>query len=212
MEASMAVATGEIYQCTIQMLSDGQTVENVLHMRARTGTRLAEELREGMRDFWDIYRTVITDNVLLTSLIIKQITPVAFDTFFALPHDGNSSGNVSDAPLNLTVAVVSTLRTGVAGKTHRGRIYTPGVSTAWVLEGQNRLGDVRVNSFVTMWGDVMTAFGDADGTDPNWAIGIYSRLIGGTSPATVAGWQAVTEIVPHAILGNQRRRRVGVGV
>jgi hypothetical protein len=73
------------------------------------------------------------------------------------------------------------------------------------------LSSTAITAFNTWAAALMTQFGDATGTDAHLALGIYSRLIGGSNPFTLAGWQAVTGVIPHPILGNQRRRRVGVG-
>jgi hypothetical protein len=110
------------------------------------------------------------------------------------------------------LALVSTLRTGTAGKRHRGRVYSFGIPGGSLIANLNRASSTYLTEFGDMWDDILALYGDASGTDTAFALGIYSRLIGGTSPYTVAGWQAVTQIVPHVILGTQRRRREGVGV
>jgi hypothetical protein len=75
----------------------------------------------------------------------------------------------------------------------------------------SQLSAAGLTQFVTTAQNIMNEFDDATGTSGALALGIYSRLIGGTAPMTVAGWQAVNQIVPQPILGNQRRRRIGRG-
>jgi hypothetical protein len=105
--------------------------------------------------------------------------------------------------------MILTKRTGVAGKTHRGRIYIGGLSANDVTVNlMNVSGITRATNFIA---SIMTTFGPA-GTDTHLQLGVYSRVIGGSSPFTLAGWQPVTRLDLQVVLGNQRRRRFGVGM
>jgi len=208
----MAIAIGELQQMTIAMLQNGQTVENVIMMRERTGLSTQDDLRAAVRLFWTKYRAVICDDVTVLELRIKEMTPVPLDTLIFQPTAGQEAGAAGGDTTNSMLAVVTTHRTGTAGKRHRGRSYTPGVAAGMTADNQNRLSSTWVTNYQTMWDDILTEFGDASGGNATLAFGIYSRLIGGTAPYTVAGWQAVTQCVPHVILGTQRRRRIGVGI
>ena len=207
----MAVATGELYQVTINALLQGQTVQNVLMFRERTGTSSDSQIESDVRSFWHLYRDFVSSAVLLTDLRAKRMTPVALDTLIFSPTAGDEAGGFAGDPCNCTIAAITTLRTGTAGKRHRGRVYTMGFPVNRTTDLGNRVDAVGQGLRNTRWQDIMNLFDDATGTALYLALGIYSRLIGGTSPFTVAGWQAVTQFVNRPILGNQRRRREGVG-
>lgn len=208
----MAVASGELWQMTLQMLLDGQICENVLNMRERTGASTPAEIRTSAQAFWTTYRGAICGGVTLNQIVLKQMTPIAFDEIFAAPIAGEENGAIGGAPAPNAMAVVVTLRTGTAGKSHRGRMYIPGVSTGQLTDNGNKVNPVSLPDLQTVFDNLVGIFGDAAGTDPTFAWGIYSKVIGGSSPYTVAGWQPVDNCVVRPILGNQRRRRIGVGI
>jgi hypothetical protein len=107
---------------------------------------------------------------------------------------------------------VITIRTGVAGKSHRGRIYVVGFSVNLTDENRNVVSTSGLGTMNTVCDALMAEFGDADGTNEVLALGIYSKLIGGAFPYTLAGWQAASQLVPRRVIGSQRRRRIGIGM
>jgi hypothetical protein len=207
----MPLAIGELYQVTLVMLLQGQTVENVLMFRERTGSSTDDQIKEDVRTFWHIYRDMISSTLQLQELRAKRMTPAPLDTLVFGPTTGDETGGYSSVPMNCTIAAITTLRTGLAGKRHRGRVYTPGWPADRTSDNANRVDGTGQALRDTKWDAIMAEFDDATGTALYLALGIYSRLIGGTNPFTVGGWQAVTQYVNRPIFGNQRRRREGVG-
>lgn len=207
----MPIAAGDLWQMTIQMTFLGQVFENVLMMRDRGAPSSDAAIKAAGQQFWHIYRDMISHRIACQAILLKRMTPVVFDTLITGPSAGDEFGAVADDPTNSTCAGVVTLRTGVAGKTHRGRVYVPGIVTGALADYGNTFGAGPHVTYQNVWNAIMTEFDDATGVSLTFALGIYSRLIGGTSPYTVAGWQAVTQPVLNFILGNQRRRRLGVG-
>jgi|SRR5712691_9121061 len=207
----MPVAVGEIYQTTYVMQQAGQTVENVLHFRQRTLIATDNQIKQDLRDFWTLYRALISSDVTLIEIRTKRMTPIALDTLIFQPNSGESLGGLAASCGNSTLSAVVTLRTGLSGKRHRGRVYVPGVSPAILTDQENKISSSSLAARDTVWTNIMALFDDATGTALYVALGIYSRLIGGQNPFTLAGWQAVTQFVNRPILGNQRRRREGVG-
>lgn len=209
----MPVAAGDLWQMTLNMNLLGQLFQNVFMMRERgVVVHTDAEIKGAGQAFWHIYRDTISHQVSLQSIILKRMTPVAFDSLITGPASGEGAGTEPDDPINPTCAMVVTLRTGVSGKTHRGRCYTPGIATGALLEYGQALTTAAQTRYQGKWSDLMALFDDATGTSLVFALGIYSRVLGGTTPHTVAGWQAVTQPVVNFVLGNQRRRRLGVGV
>lgn len=201
-------ATGQIYQVTYQMSAGGQAVENVLHFRELNGASTPAQIRSSAEGYLAHVAPLISNQCIFSNIIIKQMTPVAFDETVG-PPVSTGSGTDSGALGNLQVALVLTKRTGTAGKTHRGRIYIGGISNA-----QMSVNIINA-SYATLAGtavsNIMGQYGPS-GTDTHLQLGLYSKTIGGSSPFTVAGWQPVTSIDVQPILGAQRRRRVGVGI
>lgn len=205
----MAVAIGEIYQLTVVGNAAGQAVETVIHFRERSNTSTPAQLKASAEAFVSLMRPLQSSGLLYNHFVLKQMTPVPFDevvwTSATLDH-----GLVGNPLANNTLAMVFTKRTGLAGKSHRGRIYIGGLPDNFVA-GQV-VSAAGIAAATTFAAGVITGFDDATGADPHLAIGLYSRVIGGSSPFTLAGWQAVSRLDLQVILGNQRRRRFGVGI
>lgn len=204
----MAPSTGQIYQVTYQQTLAGQTIENVIHFRERTGTSTPAQIATSVQAFMTAMSQVQTTDLVNTAIIVKQMTPVAFDESIITPT--TATGQQSSARFPSTVACVLTKRTGVAGKTHRGRIYVAAVPTIYATS-PDRLNTAGGTAFGTFASSVMSTYGEL-GSDTHLQIGVYSRVLGGSHPFTVAGWQALTSIDTQIIFGTQRRRRVGVGI
>lgn len=201
-------AVGPIYQMTYVSQQSGQEMENVLHFRDITGLATPAQIRTSANLYFTIISPLISSAVTFTNLIIKQMTPIAFDETIGAPTP-TTVGGVGTVPYNGTVAVIMTKRTGVAGKSHRGRIYIGGIALGLVDSFSLNPGGAAVAA--TVANQLLATYGPA-GTDLNIQVGVYSRAIGGFNPFTVAGWQPITRFDVQPILGNQRRRRVGVGI
>lgn len=201
-------AVGEIYQATYQCSVQGQTIENVVHFREVTGTSTTSDINTAVKLFGHKLAGIMSNTSIQTGIILKKMTPIAFDETLLVPTDavGALTGNV----MNLTVALILTKRTGVSGKSHRGRMYVSPV-TFDLTTDQCRLSVAGAGIVGTFCSDIIATFGPS-GSNGHMQFGIYSGVLGGHSPFTLAGWQAVTTLEPQIIFGNQRRRRVGVGI
>ena len=203
-------ASGEIYQVTYQGLFGGSTCENVLHFRALTGLITDSAIATAAERFWTIVSPIQGNDYLYQTMIIKRMTPIALDERRVIPST-TSAGSALGGSINNTLAIILTLRTGTAGKSHRGRIYLGGVPAGMVGSNQNLLNTGGAVATASVATNLVAEFGPS-GTNTALALGIYSRVIGGIHPFTVAGWQQISGVDPQNVLGNQRRRRVGVGI
>lgn len=201
-------ASGDVYQVTFQSSIQGQLIENVVHFRALTPVITDAAIDASVKAFMTKMCNLWVTTQIATGIIVKQETPIAFDERLVIPT--TATGQQSAAVLNQTVALVLTKRTGVAGKSHRGRMYISGVPSNFTSD-QCRLNVTGAGIVGTFCSDVIAGWGPS-GTDTALQFGIYSGVLGGHNPMTVAGWQPVTTLEPQIIFGNQRRRRVGVGV
>lgn len=203
-------ASGEIYQVTYVGFLAGQNCENVIHYRALTGLITDAAIKTAAERFWFLSQSLQSVDYLYDHMVVKRMTPIPLDESIVTPSTvgGGSDGSHS---ISSTVAAVFTLRTGVAGKSHRGRIYFAGLSVTRVDAQLNRFNTAGGIIAATVAANLLSEFGPS-GTNTALAMGIYSRVIGGIHPMTVAGWQQISGIDVQPILGNQRRRRIGVGV
>jgi hypothetical protein len=203
-------AAGNVIQFTFQQALYGQICENVWHLREiALGTTDAQ--RAAAADaMLALQANVQVNAVLYPTVIIKQMTPVGFDEQIHVPAT-TVGGAVAANSANNTIAAILTKRTGIAGKKHRGRVYYPGVPQNFVQVGENVMNATGAAAYTALAAAIIGLFGES-GTEPNFKVGVYSRVIGGSNPFTVAGWQELTRLDVQTVFGNQRRRRLGVGI
>src|SRR6185503_17811414 len=126
-------AAGNIYQFTLVQSYQGQTVENVVHMRAVSPTTpTPASIQNAINQWFSIQQSVQVTAVSYRPCRIKQMTPMAFDESLVLPS--TLTGVQGTTGANTTLSVVVTKRSGVAGKTHRGRFYLAGYPAVWGVD------------------------------------------------------------------------------
>lgn len=206
----MPPAGGEVFKAVIRQLLRGQEVQNVLFFRGISGAESAAQLASELEsDLFPLMGAVQTQPLKYLGTVVTQVTPIVLDlvqtAHLLPPQDGQKSTNGASNSL----AVVMTLRTGQAGKTHRGRIYIAG------FDPSDFPGDIANSTAATLFTNfangLLNKWGPS-GSSLFFKLGVYSRALGGTSPYTVAGWQQVTAIQTQPVIANQRRRRIGVGM
>lgn len=122
------------------------------------------------------------------------------------------TGVVAGDMLPTQIAMVATLRTGMAGRSYRGRLYLNGFT-----EGQQSASawDVAlVAAIQTYFDDLVAAYGSG-GADPDYEWGVWSKKLGEPALHTynlLAGWHPITEVAVRGTTYTQRRRTIGVGV
>lgn len=203
-------ASGDLFQVTYQSLADGVTCENVIYYRALTPLVTDAAIDAAAERFWLFASAFQAATITYSQMIIKRMTPIALDERIVFPVTTHA-GAIGSNPLPNTVAAIFTLRTGTAGKSHRGRFYLPGVPQAFTPTGANTLNATGSAAAVAFANNLISEYGPS-GASTALALGVYSRVIGGIHPFTLAGWQQVSHVDPQGVLGNQRRRRPGRGI
>jgi hypothetical protein len=201
-------AVGDIFQYTFIQQLQLQILETVIHFRAKTLLPLVEV------DHFNVATSFLvelqksqTTSCTYPSVRVKQMTPLAFDQIIFTP--GQNSGLINETPQNNQISLIFTKRTGVAGSTHRGRMYVGGFPLGWGLNFL--LNGAPAAAALSTANGLLAKFSET-GTDPTMVAGIYSKAIGGSTPFTVAGWQPITKWEPQITFGVQRKRRIGVGI
>jgi len=201
-------AVGDIFQYTFIQQLQLQILETVIHFRGVTIAPISEAAHKAVAtSFLTELARCQTTICSYPSVRVKQMTPVAFDQIIFAPDI--NSGTVNETPQNNQISLIFTKRTGVAGSTHRGRMYVGGFPLGWGLNFL--LGGTPAGTAGTAAGNLLAKFQEG-GTDPTMVAGIYSKVIGGSTPFTVGGWQPITKWEPQLLFGVQRKRRIGVGI
>jgi hypothetical protein len=207
-------AVNDIYQVRIVGRMEGQETNNVLHFVCAGADPdvLAHLILVLAQCFIDNLLPVLSSSWALEKLVWKRVGPTLGPEIISVPV-GAGAGAGPAAALPSYCSVVFSIRTALGGKSHRGRMYLPGIPEAVTTNSQLNTADPFWAALVAFGLCVISEFvvGDPPGA-PAWQIVVYSRKLGGANfPYTIAGATAVREFVPVQLLGTTRSRKVGRG-
>jgi hypothetical protein len=229
------MAVGDVYRLVLQQLYSGQKIQNSLHFRRKAALDPIQADCFALATDWvNALKTHQSPELLHTGWQVQQVRGgtveynpdctreggLVFEGTYTPPSVGVHASANGMPPQS---AIVTTLRTGFAGRRRRGRFYFAG----WG-EIQQNIGQV-VPGFVTelqnMWNAQLVQYGTA-GTDPQWELGVWSsRIATGCEPAPAHphnltnidpvdpddAYRAVTETIVRPIVYGQHKRTIGVG-
>jgi hypothetical protein len=202
------------YQVRIVGRMEGQETNNVLHF-ACTGadsdvlTNLILVLAEC---FITHLLPVLSSSWSLESIKWKRVSPTLGQEIVSIPVGAGAGGGNAAALPSYCSAVIS-IRSSLGGRSHRGRMYIPGIPEAATINSSFDDTDAFWAGLVAFAACIVTNFvvGDPPGA-PSWQMMIYSRKLGGANfPYGAAGFTAMKGLVPVKLLGTTRSRKVGRG-
>lgn len=235
------LSAGDVYEVVTTQTFSGSTFLNVIHVQcliAITGAQakfqtLADDLKE-------MQRTSQSSSLSYTTWRAFQVSGagISYSTttcrrsggdIYEGNHTGTLTGSTTgSAPASSFVALVSALKTGLAGRSRRGSMYLGGHDQN-NLSGTDR--DYWAAAFLTTLGTAQTTFFNkykgTGGTSPDFKWVVWSKLIASgckyvpASPRWIYshvqdGSQAtsmadVTSVTPRALVVPMRRRKEGRG-
>jgi len=191
-----------IYTC------DSQRVENTLYARFSTApdaTQIAD-LAAAVKAAWiDNIMPLLSSTVSLIAVEASDLTsasgPQTIDTG-GLPE----AGGVTSRAMPSNVALCVSFRTGLRGRSFRGRNYLPGMSSDAVSEGVNEVNAAYQTSIRNAYLAVQLTI---EGVGAEWVV--VSRYADG-SPRTAGVATPITNVVfTDNVVDSQRRRLPGRG-
>jgi hypothetical protein len=229
------MAVDDVYQLTLQQLYAGQKIQNSLHFARKSEDDPTQPDCLALAQDWvTALKAHQSPEVTHTGWRVQQVKGGTVSYGVDCARDGGLvfEGVYATAQLGLhssangmppQCAIVTTLRTGFAGRRRRGRFYFSG----WG-EIQNEAGTVVpgfVTELQTMWNAQLAQY-SGPGTDPQWSLGVWSqRIATGCEPAAAPphalvnvdtpnpndAFRAVTETIVRNIVYGQHKRTIGVG-
>lgn len=189
----------------VKFLKNGQLVVNVYHFlsaNALTTINLSA-LAAVIKTAWnDNLKTSMTNNISLEEIILTDAeneTGLQLTYTSGLPLAG--TGGVEDLPSN--VAVVISNRSGLTGRSQRGRTYIAGMVPSTVTG--NTVGSGLQTAMVAYHTDIMV---EADLLD--FSFGVASYISAG-APRSEAQFTVFNAFQVENITDSQRRRLPGRG-
>ncbi len=209
-----SASTSDCFQVRVVGQMEGQETNNVLHFSANTGDADVEThlILVLAACFITHLLPVSSSAWALVKLVWKRVFPTLSNEFTTIPT-GTLTGGASAAALPSFVSAVISLRTLQGGKSHRGRMYIPGVPESASLVSALDTGNAYWTALLAFATCLATNFsvGDPPGGD-SYQMMVYSRKLGGSHfPYGSAGFTAVSAINAVQQLGTTRSRKVGRG-
>lgn len=207
------MAVADYWRVAFQYECDGQTNVNVLHflqvgqptdtdaqaVASRLGPLLAEAYK-------GILPTTQTDVRQCDAYLISRTLTDQGSIGLTMPTGGLTRPPAGALPS--LCAVVARLRTGVAGRRHRGRIYLGGVPNAWETDGL--LTTAGVTGYGLWAADMIAKFGGPTASS-GYQLGVFSRAAWKEGLSEAKWFTPITQISIMSAITSQRRRRIGVG-
>jgi hypothetical protein len=193
------MAIGDVYRFSVVGGQNGNDVIWTLHAKVLSGSPDPDTFAAGIKTqllattkiYWP---TTYSASLIRSWQVAAPHAIQEYTTGFPIAGTGNAGGEVNQT------ALVTTLRSGTAGRSYRGRVYMPGVTVGSMSAGL--VGSSIRNAIQTYWDDFIATWG-ASGSNGEWALVIYSRKLS-------VGTRVASTLVRN-IPGTQHRRRIGVG-
>jgi hypothetical protein len=230
------VAIDDVYSLTMLQTSAGQRTMNTLYFRMKAATDPTSATIAVLANSWkEMLRTHQHIGLSYTTWIMQQVRggTVTYPVNQCKrtggrrvegPFTGSLAGDIAlQDMLPPQSAVVTTLNTGISGRSRRGRLYMGGVPE--YNQSNGTVNSAEVSALQTAWDTQLTQYG-AGGTDPNFELGVFSMTIAtGCKPAknppfsleqvqngdAAAAYLGVISATVRSIVYSQRKRTIGVG-
>lgn len=184
----------------------GQQVENTLYFTKDTPFIMAD-----LNDLAALVRSWYFEEVLpmqssgytFREVFAKGLDSVDSPSATDIAESGTAGGNSSPGmPGNVSIAI--SFRTGLAGRSFRGRNYFIGLAEEEVTG--NTVSSSQGTALQAAYNALLTVLSD---TDFVWAV--VSRVTAGAPRATGIATAVVTAVVTDLLIDSQRRRLQGRG-
>jgi len=210
----VTASVNDAFQVRVVGQIEGQETNNVFHFSAATGIDDVElRLIAALAECFVTHLIPVSSSAWqLVKMIWKKVHPTLGVEHITIPTGTLVGGGAATALPSFCSAVVS-IRTEQGGRSHRGRMYLPGIPEGDATISTLDAGGDFAAGVAAFAACLATKFilGDPPAAN-SFQMQVYSRKLGGaTFPYGTAGFTAVSSFVPVAALGTTRSRKVGRG-
>jgi hypothetical protein len=200
----------------------GSVTQNGFHFAKRVGAAgfgdIITECKGLLTDFTGIVlptvRTFASDDWHVKSTLLTCLNPR--EACLLENRIPTGEGFQPDEALPSFCSGLLSLRTGLGGRSHHGRLYFPGVAEA--ASENSRLVGEHLTNLSNIGFTILSRYGGA-GTNVKWLYGMYSRRLGvvrDPGPPPILNWFMqgffeVNETIPRVELATIRKRKLFVG-
>ena len=169
------MAIGDVFSVAVKGVQGTKPWANVLHFVRKTAGPGDFNLMNNVEtNYAASWLPVCGPTLELTSVVATRLV-IPLGEQYSASYSAFGSGS---SPLGaVQTALCTTLRTTLAGRSHRGRVYLPGLQGASVTTGA--INSTSLTAANALWSSMLTEFGPS-GTDANWQWIVFSRKLGST--------------------------------
>lgn len=199
------MALNDLYKGVFSYDLGGVLMQNVLYFRNKSGTGGAEALTLAMAGDWPAFwQLSCSTEARMIGYYAQRVSSLAADSYDR-PVSVPTLGEQGFPAAPRTSAVVISLRTGVYGRSKRGRLYLGAYPYSFLTNGI--LTSAGKAIIAARWDTWHNKF-KAGGSNANWEMGVYSKKLGGYNiPYSLAGFQAYTDYIVNLVPGTERGRK-----
>lgn len=211
---SETAAVNDCYQVRLIGTQEGVQTNNVIHFLTRSGDTDVEThlIAVMVSCFMTNLLPQLSQDWALIEARWKKVSPTLGVEHVYTPT-GTLTGGSSTHAFPTYVSALTSIRTLLGGRTHRGRMFLAGIPKDAANESQIDSGGAFWTALVAWLSCIATNFihGTTVGTN-EWSMAVYSRKTGGsTLPYGNSGFTAVSQVVGNLLLATTRSRKVGRG-
>lgn len=207
-------APNDLWQVVVHQTLEEQSCLNVLNFR--TATPIDDfELRIiiALMQCFAAFAVQTPSGFRYQEIRWKQTAPV-LGVEHITPWQGNAGAEATGEAEPSFVSAVVSMRTALGGRSHRGRIYIPGIPEAAVAGSRFDKDGPYWLALVQLLTCIATKFINIGDPAPANAalLGVYSRKLGGaTFPYQGVGFTPAVSLIPVDLVGTTRSRKIGRG-
>jgi hypothetical protein len=204
------MAVGDIAQVTIRGGIHGVQTNNVLSFRSNNSLT---DVNSILVDLLDCVRTTLfpalSNDWVLDSLRGKVIYPAPGDEIIIAAESTDKGNKLTGGDVSFAAALVQ-VRTGLGGRSKRGRFFLAGVDEGGIESSRLTNGELAlIAAFAAcLAGKFLGGFGLT-----GWNLGVYSRKLRLANPNEPANFFfPATQLVAVPVVATMHSRKIGQGV
>lgn len=200
------MATGDVVRLVVKQRLHGQNVFNVLHFRQRTSTESLTSLFSRFRDIWVANITNVQSHELVYDSVEMQVIRPELTDGRIFDLEG-VTGDVVGESLPSYCAVVMPCKTGLGGRSNRGRQYIAGIPES------HQEKSVLTDAAQALWTPAVAAIqAEWITSATRWEWGVWSRKRAAEiPPPSTVPFGTYSSVGWTRTLATMRSRKLGIG-
>lgn len=207
-------AVNDLFQVRVKAFLHGQEVNNVLHFKAITADGDVELhlIQVLIECFMTHLIPGLSSAITLDTIVWKRVSPTLGPDFITTFPPLAAGTLIGDSLPSFCAALLS-IRTAQGGRSKRGRMFLAGLPETASTQSNIGTGTPTWAAILAFAACLVDKFIDNPelGTG-RYALGIYSRLIGGSAfPYGAGGFTPAVSVNAVNLVATMRSRKVGRG-